>query len=77
MSGTVKIDGTPDYAVYRRVRLFREIDGLLIREQWSDRVTGAYSFDHIDQNYKYTVVAYDYEHNFRAVIADNITPDAM
>lgn len=77
VSGTTKVKGTPDYAVRRMVRLFREKDGTKVREQWSNATTGAYSFDYIDINEKYTVVSYDYQHNFRAVIADNITPDPM
>ena len=77
VSGTTKLDGTPDTPVSRRVRLFREVDGTLVREQWSNPTTGAYSFDNIDANVAYTVVTYDYLHSFRAVIADNITPDPM
>lgn len=77
ISGTTKAKGTPDYAVRRRVRLYAENTGLLVREQWSDAASGAYSFDRISTDYKYTVLSYDYEHNFRAVIADNLTPDPM
>lgn len=77
VSGTTKVKGTPNYAVRRRVRLHREVDGMLVREQWSDATSGAYSFDSVDATKKYTVITYDYEHNFRAVIADNITPDPM
>lgn len=75
--GTTKVKGTPDYAVRRRVRLIREVDGMVVREAWSDAVTGAYSFDNISTQYKYTVLSYDYEHNFRAVVADNLTPEIM
>lgn len=77
IAGTVKEDGTPDVPVKRRVRLHREQDGLLVREVWSDPATGAYSFDHIDATKKYTVITYDYEHDYRAVIADNITPEPI
>ena len=77
IAGTVKEDGTPDVPVKRRVRLHREQDGLLVREVWSHPTTGAYIFDHIDATKQYTVITYDYEHDYRAVIADNITPEAM
>ena len=77
IAGTVKEDGSPDVPVKRRVRLHREQDGFLIREVWSHPVTGAYSFDYIDATQRYTVITYDYEHDYRAVIADNITPEAM
>lgn len=77
ISGTVKIKGTPNYAVHRKVRLFRELDGMLIREIWSDPTTGAYSFDYVSTAYRYTVVSYDYQHNFRAIVADNLTPEVI
>lgn len=77
IAGTVKEDGSPDVPVKRRVRLHREQDGMLVREVWSNPVTGAYSFDHIDANKQYTVITYDYEHDYRAEIADNITPEVM
>ena len=77
IAGTVKEDGTPDVPVKRRVRLHREQDGLVVREVWSHPTTGAYSFDYIDATKRYTVITYDYEHDYRAVIADNITPEAM
>lgn len=75
ITATVKIDGTPtDTPVRRKVRLFRDRDGLFVRETWSDATTGAYSFTEIDENETYTVVSYDYTENYRAVIADRITP---
>lgn len=77
ISGTVKIKGTPNYAVYRKVRLVREIDAICVAEQWSDPVTGVYQFDYYDETKKYTVISYDYENDFRAVIADNLTPDII
>ena len=78
IAGTVKKDADPsDLPLKRRVRLHREVDGLLIREVWSDAATGAYDFTEISMAHKYTVIAYDHLHDYRAVIADNITPDAM
>lgn len=78
IAGTVKRDDTPvDVPLRRRVRLHREADGMLIREVWSDPATGGYSFDYIDTAKRYTVIAYDYSHDYRAVIADNIAPDAI
>ena len=50
---------------------------MLIREVWSDATTGAYSFPWINETWRYTVITYDYEHNYRAVIADNILPELM
>lgn len=77
ISGTVKIKGTPNYPVSRRVRLVRDRDGVCMREVWSNPVTGAYQFDFVDPVQKYTVLAYDHEHNLRAVIADNLSPELI
>lgn len=77
ISGTVKEDGSPDIPVRRHVILLREPDLLPVRDTWSNPVTGAYSFDYVDETYKYLVFALDYEHDFRAVIADNLTPDLI
>lgn len=75
ISGTVKTKGTPDFPTFARVRLMRDRDGLCVAEQWSNATSGVYQFDGFDENERYTVVAYDHTRNFRAVIADNLTPD--
>lgn len=74
--GTTFVKGAPDFPVGRRVRLFRDVDGQVVRGGWSD-AAGNYSFLYINPNYKYSVVAYDHLHSYRAVIADNLTPDPM
>lgn len=74
--GTVNIKGTPNVPVARRVRLIRDLDGVCVSEVWSDPVTGAYDFRGFDPLQRYTVLAYDYQQNFRAVVADNLTPEA-
>ena len=74
--GTVKKDADPaDLPLSRRVRLIREIDGRVIRETWSDAATGEYLFTGVSEHETYTVISYDHEHNYRAVAADNITPE--
>lgn len=76
--GTTKLDGTPlDTPVSRRVRLIRDRDGMLVRELWSNAITGAYDFQYVEMDQTYTVITYDHTHNFRAVVADNITPELM
>lgn len=76
--GTVKRDADPaDIPLRRRVRLHRDVDGMMLRETWSDATTGAYLFTDIDPTITYTVISYDHEHNYRAVVADNITPYVM
>ena len=78
ISGTVKRDADPvDMPLRRRVRLHRDSDGQMVRETWSDAATGAYLFDAINEAYRYTVIAYDHLHDYRAVVADNLTPELM
>lgn len=75
VSGTVKTTNTPaNTPVRRRVQLIRERESIVIAEQWSDPITGAYSFDYIDASYTYTVLSYDHTGIFRAVVADNLIP---
>jgi hypothetical protein len=76
ISSTVKTKGTPDAPVMRRVFLFDHDSFRVIRSQWSDPITGAYSFDKIRMG-KFFVVAFDHLHDYRAVIADNLTPEPM
>lgn len=76
--GTVKRAEVPaNVPLGRKVRLFRDRDAVCVREAWSDPVTGAYSFVDIDPVERYSVVAYDYQGVFRAVIADNLLPDPL
>lgn len=76
--GTVDRKGTPtNIALRRRVRLHRDVDGLVVQETWSDATTGEFAFTGIDPAQRYTTIAYDYEHNFRAVAADNLTPEVQ
>jgi hypothetical protein len=67
---------SPKVPVSRRVRMYRERDGLLIRETWSN-AQGEYDFQRIDSTIAYTVLSYDHEGDFRAVVADRVTPEAM
>ena len=76
IAGTVKEKGQPDQPLVRRVQLISENTNLLVAETWSD-ATGNYRFEFIDPAQRYTVVSYDHEHVYRAVIADNLTPELM
>jgi hypothetical protein len=76
VAGTVKVKGTPDLAVRRRVRLVRERDGICVGETWSNATTGAYEFTGIDPAERYTVLSYDGPRVFRAAVQDNVTPEA-
>lgn len=78
ITGTVKEKGVPDdRPVSRRVLLFDERTYAVVRETWSDAVTGVYRFDRISDVPRYVVIAYDHKHNFRAVIADNLRAEPM
>ena len=76
ITGTVKQKGQPiDLPVSRRVLLIDERANFVVRETWSDAVTGRYSFDYINPDIQYLVIAYDYQQNFRAAVADNLTAE--
>lgn len=78
INGTVKEKSTPsNIPLYRRVRLVEQRSGYVVAETWSNATTGAYTFANIDRSRKYTVVSYDHTGVYRAVIADNLTPDLM
>lgn len=77
ITGTVKRKSDPlNIPLSRLVRLYRERDGALIREGWSD-ANGVYSFECVEELEKYTVVAWDYQRLYRAVVADNLQPELM
>jgi len=71
VSGTVLIEGTPQTPVARRVRLHDHRTGRLVRETWSDPLTGAYAFTGIRAGTFY-VVSHDHTLNFNAVIRDRV-----
>lgn len=75
--GTVKVKGTPNVPVHRRVVLINERSRRIVRETWSDPVTGYYAFEGIRGDVAYTTLAYDYTGNYRGVLADNLTAERM
>lgn len=79
MAGTVELKGTPNTPLRRRVQLWNQRDGRMVRETWSDAVTGAYAFDYIrgGAGVIYCAVSYDHTGINQGVIADNLTPEAM
>jgi len=74
VAGTAK--NTPNLPVVRRVALIDERSRRVVRETWSD-TAGNYSFDCINANTTYTVLAYDHTETYRAVVADRVLPEAM
>lgn len=63
---------TPQWA---KVRLERDVDGRVMREAYSDPVTGLGEFTNVDENYTYTLTAIYPGTGMRAVIADRIKPE--
>ncbi|MGQ0708688.1 MAG: LamG domain-containing protein [Rhodoferax sp.] len=77
ITGTVKEKATPaNTPLRRKVQLFHQASARLVRETWSAASDGAYSFDGI-RDQTYFIVAFDHTGTYRAVIADNQTPQAM
>lgn len=74
--GTTKITGTPVSPVRVRVSLHDHLSGRLVRSQWSDAITGAYTFERL-RNGQFYVVAFDHLKNYRAVIADQLVAELM
>lgn len=74
IAGTVKVDSSPDYPVRRRVTLLHERDGRVVRETWSDAVTGEYRFDGLNPALRYIVIGHDHTRAFNADILAGITP---
>lgn len=77
ITGTVKVDSNPDYPVWRRVRLFDQRDNRIVAEQWSDPVTGRYSFDYINAARRYVVISYDHTGVYNAEVLDAMEPEPM
>lgn len=55
LTGTVTSDGAP---AARRVRLFDQPSGRIVRETWSDATTGEYTFEYIRSG-PWIVLAHD------------------
>lgn len=77
ITGTVKEKGVPSNIPRKcLVFLYRHPDNKLVDVVWSD-ANGNYIFDGINPAYKYMTLAQDPTGVFRAVVADNLTPDAI
>jgi hypothetical protein len=75
--GTVEQHSTPNFPLYRRVQLMDERSGLLVREMWSDPITGAYEFPQVKMGVPYTIIARDHTHTYGAIIADRVFAGAV
>lgn len=75
LKGVVTWDDT--VAIRYRVKLFQQSSGFVVREVWSDLVTGAYSFDNIDSTLLYMVVVHDPKYKYRSLVANDLTAGLM
>ena len=74
--GTVKVAGSPDVPVVRRVLLFNVMSpGFLAKEMWS-LPDGSYDFKFVGRG-PWFVIARDHTGEYNAVIADNIYGEPM
>jgi len=73
LTGVVTSNGIP---ASRRVRLFDQISGRLMRETWSDSVTGVYIFDYIRQG-TFFVIAHDHTGAFDPEAKADLVAEAM
>ena len=77
ITGTVAEKALPANTPLRRlVRLHREPDGAFVKAVWSDNA-GNYTFNGVRADHKFFVTTFDYAGTYRAVIADNLTPDVL
>lgn len=76
INGTVKVDGSPDTPVARKVVLFDQVSLRPLQDTFSNATTGEYEFTHL-ANKPHMVMAFDHTNNFRAVVADRVMPEPM
>lgn len=76
INGTVKVDGSPDTPVARKVVLLDQVSLRPLQDVFSNGTTGDYEFTHL-ANKPHMVMAFDHTNNFRAVVADRVTPEPM
>lgn len=71
VAGTLKIAGTPDTPVARRVLCLDDASMICVGEAWSDPVTGAYEFRNLPAG-TFTVLAQDYQGVYNSVVAARV-----
>ncbi len=66
-----------DIPVSRRLVLIDETTSLVVATQWSNPTTGYYIFTRLSLIKTFTILTYDNNHVYGAVVAENLTPDIM
>lgn len=76
--GTTKAKASPsNLPTKARVVLLHQRSKLLVRETWSDPVTGDFVFEGLDVQQEFLALAEDAAGNFAAVAAQRLVPEAM
>lgn len=72
ITGTIKMQDTPeDTPLRRRVQLIDQRTNVVVSETWST-MAGDYQFKGLDTTRQWTVIAFDYKKQLRAVVSDNL-----
>ncbi len=78
LEGTVAIKSADvDIPGSRRLVLIDETTNSVVATQWSNPITGYYIFTRLSLIKTFTILAYDNDHVYGAVVAENLTPDVM
>lgn len=73
IQGTAYVKGTPNTPAYRKIRLHERASGRVVREVWSDPITGSYVFDKLPLAAEaYYVIVFDHLSVHNAAIKDRI-----
>jgi len=76
--GTTKTKATPsNLPTKARVVLLHQRSKQLVRETWSDPVTGAFAFDGIDTRQEFLTLAEDAAGAYRPVAANRLVPEVL
>lgn len=73
----VKVKGTPDAPVWRRVMLYDYDTHRFLRAQFSDAATGDCVFDYQRADRRYLAVSYDHTGIYAPVCDGPLTPEPM
>lgn len=74
LNGIIKFRYPPDLPVKKKVGVFCETTGTFVKYTWSEEGTGAYRFDGLNPNLKYSVFAYDDTGTYGASVASGLIP---
>lgn len=77
IKATVKVQGSPNYPVVRRVVLFQVNSDVAIRDAISDPITGEFEFKYLDMTKEYIVTAMDTTGGYIVTSSGPVRPKRM